>query len=317
MIRVFNGRSRGLAEGQERRGYAQIAFEFRDHIKVFRGLGDSAFAVFMCLMLHSDENGWSRASQGRISAETGWSVTAVSDATRKLSGATINGCRLLLAYQPVSADGHFQPYRYLVFPSTAEVAQYETMPLSQRNKQALGKASSPPPLQPGAVQPPAVQRPAVEGGAKNNHIQADLFHDDDDAPRGGPPVDNFVDSEKIERAIQIVARLNPAGVEGTNRQRLAALWCEFEDGLEIISRTCETTATEAVAGDDGRGAKIRNMSGLTVKRLREAWEVRTGQHKAAWDVADQRLIVLAKPISEHAIARREFARHANTNQEER
>lgn len=143
------------------------------------------------------------------------------------------------------------------------------------------------------------------------------FHDDDDALRRGPSVDNFVDSEKIERAIQIVARLNPAGVEGTNRQRLAALWCEFEDGLEIISRTCETTATEAVAGDDGRGAKIRNMSGLTVKRLREAWEVRTGQHKAAWDVADQRLIALAKPISEHAIARREFARHANTNQEER
>ncbi len=143
------------------------------------------------------------------------------------------------------------------------------------------------------------------------------FHDDDDAPRGGRHVDIAVDSETVERAIQIVSRLNAAGVEGTNRQRLAALWSAFEDGLEIISRTCETTATEAVAGNDGRGARIRNMSGLTVKRLREAWEARTGQFKAAWDVADRRLIVLAKPISEHAIARREYARLANHNQEGR
>ena len=143
------------------------------------------------------------------------------------------------------------------------------------------------------------------------------FHDDDDAPRGGRPVDIPVDSEQVERAIQIVSRLNAAGVEGTNRQRLAALWSEFEDGLDIVGRTCETTATEAVAGNDGRGAKIRNMSGLTVKRLREAWEARTGQFKAAWDVADRRLIVLAKPISEHAIARRELARHANKQEESR
>jgi len=168
---------------------------------------------------------------------------------------------------------------------------------------------------------PIEPRPRNERGDKRvpemspDPLVPNGFHDDDDALRRGPPVDNFVDSEKIERAIQIVARLNPAGVEGTNRQRLAALWCEFEDGLEIVSRTCETTATAAVAGDDGRGAKIRNMSGLTVKRLREAWEVRTGQHKAAWDVADQRLIALAKPISEHAIARREFARHAHKQEE--
>lgn len=143
------------------------------------------------------------------------------------------------------------------------------------------------------------------------------FHDDDDAPRGGRPMDISVDSEKVERAVQIVSRLSAGGVEGANRQRLAALWCEFDDGIEIIGRTCETTATEAVAGNDGRGAKIRNMSGLTVKRLREAWEVRTGQHKAAWDVADRRLIALARPISEHAIARREFARRALPKQEGR
>jgi len=312
MIRVFNGRSRGLAEGQERRGYAQIAFEFRDHIKVFRGLGDSAFAVFMCLMLHSDENGWSRASQERISSETGWSVTAVSDATRKLSGATINGGRLLLAYQPVSANGTFQPYRYLVFPTPAEVAQFETMPLSQRNKQVLGKASSPPPLQPGAVRPPP-----VEGGAKNNHLQEKPFHDDDDARRRGLPVDISVDSEQIERAVQIVSRLNASGVEGTNRQRLAALWSEFEDGLEIVGRTCETTATEAVAGNDGRSAKIRNMSGLVVKRLREAWETRTGKFSAGWDVADRRMTVLARPISDHSIARQQLLRFTNQNKETR
>ena len=93
------------------------------------------------------------------------------------------------------------------------------------------------------------------------------FHDDDDAALRAAPVDNAVDSEQIERAVQIVSRLNAAGVEGTNRQRLAALWSAFDDGLEIIARTCETTATETVAGNDGRGAKIRNINKLTIKHL--------------------------------------------------
>ncbi len=143
------------------------------------------------------------------------------------------------------------------------------------------------------------------------------FHDDDDAPRGGRPVDISVDSEKIERAVQIVSRLNAAGVEGANRQRLAALWCEFDDGLEVVDHTCDTTATSAVAGNDGRSAKIRNMSGLVVKRLREAWETRTGKFSAGWDVADRRMTVLARPISDHSIARQQLLRFTNQNKETR
>lgn len=115
----------------------------------------------------------------------------------------------------------------------------------------------------------------------------DGFHDDDDA---------------LSRAIEIVNRLNSNGIEGRNRQRLAALWCQFEDGLTEIDKVCAETARDAVAGDSGRGMKVRNMSGLAVQRLRERFETRIGAQDA-WKIADIRLVSLGRRISDHAIGR--------------
>ena len=119
------------------------------------------------------------------------------------------------------------------------------------------------------------------------------FHDDDDAR---------------ENARRILYVLNAAGIEGRNLHRLAALWCQFPDGTSEVEAIAERTAREAVAGDDGRGQRIRSSSGLTVKRLREQYETRTGVADA-WALADQRLATLGAHLTDRAIV---TAMRANT-----
>lgn len=118
-------------------------------------------------------------------------------------------------------------------------------------------------------------------------ITTDGIHDDDDA---------------LARAFSIIERLEACGIEGANRQRLAALYCQFPDGLddvaEVISRTVESWAV----GQGGRGAVIRAPNGLIVRRLQQAYEARTGAQKA-WQVADDRLRAgLGARISDQARA---------------
>lgn len=126
MISVYTGKTRGLGDGETSAGYAKINFEFRDHIREFTAIAESAFPVFMCLMLHSDEAGWSWPSRELIASETGYRVDTVSATIAKLRTAVINDKRLLVAFQPPqSAGGAFQSNRYLIFPSADEIARYE------------------------------------------------------------------------------------------------------------------------------------------------------------------------------------------------
>src|ERR1700693_4315537 len=75
LFKIFNGVSRGLGEdGHGRDIYAQIGVEFRDYLNHFKG---AKFSVFMCLLLHSDEDGWSFPGIELIACETGYSVSEI------------------------------------------------------------------------------------------------------------------------------------------------------------------------------------------------------------------------------------------------
>ncbi len=118
-------------------------------------------------------------------------------------------------------------------------------------------------------------------------ITTHVYHDDDDA---------------LARAFSIIGRLASSGIEGTNRQRLAALYCQFVDGLDDVTEIIDQTVTSWAAGQQGRGAVIRAPNGLIVRRLQQAYETRTGALKA-WQVADDRLRAgMAERISDKARA---------------
>lgn len=118
-------------------------------------------------------------------------------------------------------------------------------------------------------------------------ITTHVYHDDDDA---------------LARAFSIIQRLERCGIEGTNRQRLAALYCQFTDGPEDLALVVDQTIASWLAGQQGGGAVIRAPNGLIVRRLQQAYETRTGALKA-WAVADDRLRAgLAARISDQARA---------------
>lgn len=126
MISVYTGKTRGLGNGESSGGYAKINFEFRGHIQAFTAIAESAFPIFMCLMLHSNENGWSWPTRELISAETGYTTDTVSSTIAKLKTATVDGKRLLVAYQPPQTPtGAFASNRYLIFPSAEEIAKHD------------------------------------------------------------------------------------------------------------------------------------------------------------------------------------------------
>jgi len=122
MISFFNGRKRTLG-GSTSEVYAQVSVDFRDHLHVFKG---ARLGVFLAIALHTDEDGWAWPSYELLARETGYSEDTVSKALADLCTLTLEGCRVLLRYQPKGGgDGRFSSNRYLLFPSPEEVAEYE------------------------------------------------------------------------------------------------------------------------------------------------------------------------------------------------
>lgn len=121
MISIFNGRERTLG-GHFSEIYAQVSVDFRGYLHNFKG---ARLAVFVCIALHADENGWSRPGRGLIARETGYHQNTVSQAVADLCRMTVKGHRILLRHQEQTGDGTFTTNRYLVFPSQQEVEQFE------------------------------------------------------------------------------------------------------------------------------------------------------------------------------------------------
>ncbi len=122
MISIFNGRKRTLG-GSTSEVYAQVSVDFRDYLHLFKG---ARLGVFLAIALHADEGGWAWPSYALLSRETGYSEDTVSKALADLCSLDVQGYRVLLRYQPqADSDGRFSSNRYLLFPSSEEVAEYE------------------------------------------------------------------------------------------------------------------------------------------------------------------------------------------------
>jgi hypothetical protein len=122
MIQIFNGRSRALGQNAQDAVYLQVSVTLRQHLHHFKG---ARLGVFMAIALHSNADGWAWPSLSVLRTETGYNVQTISQALSDLCALRIDGQRVLLAVQDRAPHGTFATNRYLLFPSAAEVAQYE------------------------------------------------------------------------------------------------------------------------------------------------------------------------------------------------
>jgi hypothetical protein len=120
MIKIFNGRWRGLENNEDAFGMI-LSFEFRKIIKEFRG---AKLAVFITIALHSDENGLSFPSYDKLEEETGYVRGTIATTIKELCEQKINGRRILMKYRERNEKGQLiSSNRYRIFPSDEEIAQ--------------------------------------------------------------------------------------------------------------------------------------------------------------------------------------------------
>lgn len=112
-IGIFHGR------GDKAEVFAQISVNFRNNIHAFNnGKNLNAFAIFMAIALHADQEGWAFPSRELLMKETGLrSFNTIASALRFLSKVRINGQRVLQVYRTRGYEtkqwGHNM---YLIFP---------------------------------------------------------------------------------------------------------------------------------------------------------------------------------------------------------
>src|SRR6266487_1989519 len=166
MIQIFNGRSRGLGLDGQGAVYLQVSVTLRQHLHHFKG---ARLGVFMAIALHSNADGWAWPSMAVLKAETGYNIQTISQALSDLCAVCINGQRVLLAVQDRAPHGTFATNRYLLFPSAAEVAQYEgadgPLPILPDTPCATPAANAPATARPDTAAPlphqPSVEKPST------------------------------------------------------------------------------------------------------------------------------------------------------------
>ncbi len=167
MIQIFNGRSRGLGLDGQGAVYLQVSVTLRQHLHHFKG---ARLSVFMAIALHSNADGWAWPSMAVLKAETGYNIQTISQALSDLCAVCINGQRVLLAVQDRAPHGTFATNRYLLFPSAAEVEQYERAdgppPILSDTPGATPAPDTPTTAAPATVEPdtpaPSSAAPSVE-----------------------------------------------------------------------------------------------------------------------------------------------------------
>jgi hypothetical protein len=123
MFKVFSGAWRGLGKTEEVL-FMQIGFEFRSLLKHFKG---AALSAFMCIVLHSDQNGKSHPGYEVIQAETGLSRDSISGALNYLTSLSIDGQRVMLRYRirNKKTKAFIGSNHYIVFPTPEQIAQFD------------------------------------------------------------------------------------------------------------------------------------------------------------------------------------------------
>lgn len=123
MFKVFSGAWRGVGEGSTDVRFMQIGFEFRNHLKYFKG---ASLSVFMGIVLHSDTHGQSYPSYDTLEEETGLSRDTIGRALEHLTTLVIQGQRVLLRYRlrDVASKKFIGGNRYIIFPTVDQIQKY-------------------------------------------------------------------------------------------------------------------------------------------------------------------------------------------------
>ncbi|MEW6287773.1 MAG: hypothetical protein AB1509_16270 [Chloroflexota bacterium] len=124
MFKIFAGNWRGVgADNGQSTMFMQIGLEFRDHLHHFKG---APLAVFLAIVLHSNQDGFAMPSYDLLEQETGLARETISRAVEHLCGLEIDGQRVLLRYRLMDAKTKrfIGGNRYIVFPTETQVAKY-------------------------------------------------------------------------------------------------------------------------------------------------------------------------------------------------
>lgn len=124
MIKVFSGNWRGIGlDGEQKKLGILLDFGFREILHNFSG---AKLAVFMAIVLHSNQDGLSWPSYSLLERETGYARDTIARAISDLCKLQIQGERVLCKYRERDDSGRYRgSNRYLVFPNKEELILFE------------------------------------------------------------------------------------------------------------------------------------------------------------------------------------------------
>lgn len=93
----------------------------RRHLRWFKG---ARLAVFLSLLLHSNEEGWAQADIRQLERETGYKKQAVENAVSGLCKLEVDGQRVLLGVPERKKGGVVCHVHFLLFPTAGDIARY-------------------------------------------------------------------------------------------------------------------------------------------------------------------------------------------------
>lgn len=99
-----------------------IAGEARRHLRCFKG---AKLAVFLSLLLHSNEERWSNTDISQLERETGYRKQTIENAVSGLCRLKVNGRRIMLAISERKEVGFVARKHFLLFPTESDIARYE------------------------------------------------------------------------------------------------------------------------------------------------------------------------------------------------
>lgn len=121
MFQIFKGGWRGTDGVQDNYTYLNVGVDFRQSLHLFKG---AKLAIFLCIVLHMDQDGECFPSYDTIQKETGYKRAAIANALEELCEMELDGKRVLVRWRKRGEDGRYQgSNHYKVFPTNDELVE--------------------------------------------------------------------------------------------------------------------------------------------------------------------------------------------------
>jgi hypothetical protein len=263
MFKVFSGSWRGIGAGNSPEVlFMQIGFEFRQHLHHFKG---AALGVFMCIVLHANQQGESFPSYEQIEAETGSSTDTIGRSLEHLNNLVINGQRVLLRYRIRDGKNRFVGgNRYIVFPTQEQLAQYEIQPTKENG---VGESQLNPVTDPESQ---IQKNPDVENRDVAPKSQTPIFPNVENSERGKSVLKKNHSLKKIKNMGKPARAVAPEPAKpdpetpdtGTLQKRVAAFPLDCQPGAKLLHEIFNLRPLEKPAAGEKGGDFALWVNGL-------------------------------------------------------